>query len=107
MRRSLPAFVLATVLITPASWAFSEGSDEGFTTGVAYPVITSTYDISPQIQVLPADPHPKVVPIHKIPGDRPFGQPKNREIREYGGWDATEQTPWLPPDPSLRALTLK
>ncbi|MEW6742497.1 MAG: hypothetical protein AB1486_07040 [Planctomycetota bacterium] len=62
--------------------------------GVAYPVISSTYEMSPQIQVLPSEPHPRLIPAPKTPPEQP-------EVKKYGGWQGTQQTPWAPPDPTL------
>ncbi len=70
-----------------------------YSVGSAIPVISSTYDMHPQIEVLPDEPHPKIIPIVTLPpkeGDR------SRPPRKmYAGFNGLSQTPFSPPDPSL------
>jgi len=78
-----------------------------FTTGITYPVISSSYDHQPQIEVLPDAPAQRIVPFHKVPwvnddpdNDQKVGPP-GKKIKKFGGFEGISQTPWAPPDPTL------
>ena len=78
-----------------------------YTTGICYPVISSSYDHQPQIELLPDAPTQRIVPFKRTPwsGDDPknAGQspPPGNKVKEFGGFDGISQTPWAPPDPTL------
>ena len=78
-----------------------------FTTGMTYPVISSSYDHHPQIELLPNAPAQRIIPFYKTPwvddepdNDQQVGPP-GKQIKKFGGFDGISQTPWAPPDPTL------
>ncbi|MFH0945487.1 MAG: hypothetical protein V2A76_09855 [Planctomycetota bacterium] len=78
-----------------------------YTTGICYPVISSTYDHQPQIELLPDAPTQRIVPFRRTPWlgeDKENDQtvpPPGKRIKEFGGFGGISQTPWAPPDPTL------
>ncbi|MFH0946384.1 MAG: hypothetical protein V2A76_14395 [Planctomycetota bacterium] len=78
-----------------------------YTTGISYPVISSSYDHQPQIEVLPDAPAQRIVPIQRTPwigedeeNDRNV-PPPGKQVKKFGGFQGTSQAGWIPPDPSL------
>ena len=78
-----------------------------YTTGISYPVISSSYDHQPQIELLPDAPAQRIVPFMRTPwigedkeNDRDVSPPGNR-VKKFAGFDGLAQAGWIPPDPTL------
>ncbi len=75
-----------------------------FTMGTAQPVISSSYDFQPQIDVVPSTPYPRIVPIMKVPiaeDEKPEDRGFRPAPKKFGGFEGIFQTPWAPPDPTI------
>lgn len=82
-----------------------------YTTGIAYPVVSSSFDHQPQIEVLPDAPAQRIIPFYSVPWegkdveDDDKAPPPGNRIKKFGGFDGISQTPWAPPDPTLAVGT--
>lgn len=116
-RRHLVAAALLLALSAPTPSQAQVQGDGGpptidyeisdYTTGIAYPVISSSYEMMPQIEVLPDAPALRVIPIGKVPWegedeeDDGKAPPPGGKVKKFFGFDGISQTPWAPPDPTL------
>ncbi|MEW6744186.1 MAG: hypothetical protein AB1486_15645 [Planctomycetota bacterium] len=102
----MPRLATFTVAVLALLSAPLRGRDDtsGYTVLIVHPTISSTYDIHPQIQILPAEPQPRVIPPHEMrPSHGREPRSPQPEPERSGGFQGVDQsvTPWLPPDPTL------